>query len=175
MLCQRLFFFPSAATTAFVAIKLSPLLQRSCVSNCLTILIVIFVTTFTSFFLLEDFDCFVWCWLLMQHLEYQQALRSCDFVIVHVNYKMFFCIYAHIFHTHNKNSCELRKTTRHNFFLIYRTLFCSKTDVFLSGRCRFTISKYTISRLMEMHPVCYCLLCKLTHAAPWPHKYTPRC
>lgn len=91
MLLQR---FISAATTALVAIKPSPLLQRLCVSKFSAIMIVIFVTASNSC-VLRDFNVPMHCLLLLIwvmliadgdcfvlfFLKNQQAAMSC--VIFH--------------------------------------------------------------------------------------------
>lgn len=141
MLLQR---FISAATTALVAIKPSPLLQRLRVSEFSTIMIVISVTTSTSC-LFGDFDVplhflllLIWVMLIADidffFLRYQQATMSCHFVIIHTNCK---CeknvLTACGCNTYNPISCEQRKKKHKHFFPIYGTLFYSKADVFLSG------------------------------------------
>lgn len=185
MLLQR---FISAATTALVAIKPSPLLQRLRVSEFSTIMIVISVTTSTSC-LLGDFDVplyflllLIWVMLIADTdffflLRYQQATMSCHFVIIHTNCKCekkcFNCMWVQ--HLQFHLLWAKKKKTTNISFRYTGHCFTPKLMCFCQAQCHLTISKYTISRLMEMHPVCYCLLCKLTHAGLCPHKYTPRC
>lgn len=127
MLLQR---FISAATTALVAIKPSPLLQGLRVSEFSTIMIVIYVTTSTSC-LRGDFDVplhflllLIWVILIADidffiflFLRYQQATMSCHFVIIHTNCK---CEKKNVLtacgcNTYNSISCEQRKKKTQTF------------------------------------------------------------